>query len=156
MALSLAAELCTYLGSQTLSSSMTFTPAAAGGNLFATFLPDQPDLAAVVMERGGLPPVMMLNGAEPPAGVSKLDQPLVQVRVRSAMTDFLTGEALTQSIFGALHNIWEKVLNPGGALFHLIYAMQSPVYLGASPTTDARQRHEWSQNFRILVENAQR
>ena len=150
-ALSLGAELCTYLQGQTLSTTLNFSGAGTK-NLFATFMPDEPDLAAVVIERGGLPPLMMLESNP----FSKLDQPVVQVRVRAGMTDFTDGNALIESIFKALHNLSEVTLNAGHAFFHLIMAMQSPAYLGIAPVTDARQRHTWAMNFRILWENDQR
>ena len=149
--LSLGDEIALYLQGQTLSTPLNFD-GAGEINLFSTFMPDEPDLAAVVIERGGLPPLMMLQDNP----FSKLDQPVVQVRVRASMQGYADGNALIESIFKALHNLSEIVLNPGHALFHLIYAMQSPVYLGTSPTTDARQRHMWSINFRLLWENDQR
>lgn len=149
MTLTLGDEICTYL--EGVSSLGLNFDGAGTINLFSTLLPDTPDQAVAVIERGGLPPVMVLTGW-PPVGESKLDQPVFQVRIRSGMTGYLAGNTLAQGVYSALQGICETTINAGGALFHLITAQQSPVYLGR----DARERHEWSQNFFVMWENDQR
>lgn len=155
--LSLGDEIVTYLqGLSTLSTPLNFD-GAGDINLFSSLLPDEPDLAVAVLERGGLPPVMTLTGAPTggsAAAESKIGQPVFQVRVRSGMEGYVVGNALMQSVFKALHGINETVLNgsPNG-LFHLIAAMQSPVYLGRGESVDKRQRHNWSVNFRVIWDN---
>jgi hypothetical protein len=147
MSLSLGDEICTYLQGQGLG--LNFNQAGTI-NLFSSLLPDSPDFAAAVIERGGLPPIMVLTGGGGPE--SKLDQPVVQIRARSGMQGYLVGNTMVEGIFKALQGVVETTLNPGGATFHLIRAQQSPVYLGR----DDRQRHEWSQNYFIMWENDQR
>lgn len=147
MALSLAEDLATYLEGQSIGLNYN---GAGTINCFVSLLPDQPDLAAAIIERGGLPPVMWLTGG----GVyeSHIDNPTVMVRVRASMGSYNDGHTLIQNIYKALHGVTETTLNAGGALFHLIAAMQYPTYLGR----DERQRHEWSQNYRVIYENPNR
>ena len=82
----------------------------------------------------------------PPVNESKLDQPIFQVFTRSGMTGYNAGNTLMQGVFGALQGLVELNLNPGGAWFHLIASMQSPMYLGR----DKKERHQWSQNYRVM------
>ena len=146
MAYSVGDELCMYLQAQSVGNFN----GVGTVNLFSTLMPDQPDLAACVIERGGLPALLTLTGQNGPE--SKFDQPTVMVRVRSGMDGYAAGNNLAQLIYKTLQGVTETTLNAGGSLFHLIVALQFPMYLGR----DERQRHMWSQNFRIMVENAQR
>jgi Bacteriophage minor capsid protein len=144
---SLGDELCIYMQSQGVGNFN------GGGtiNLYSSLLPDQPDLAAAVIERGGLPPLRTLTGG--PLPESKFDQPTVMIRVRSGMNGYSDGNSLAQLIYGTLQGLYEQVLNPpSGMFFHLISALQYPTYLGR----DERERHLWSQNFRVWIENSQR
>lgn len=151
---SLGDELCIYLQGQGLGLNFNGTGTI---NLFSSLLPDQPDLGVAVIERGGLPPLLTMTGVSgqgyTPAPESKIDCPTVMIRVRSGMTSsYTTGQALTQSIYKTLQGITETTLNAGGMFFHLITALQYPIYLGR----DERERHLWSQNFRVMIENDQR
>jgi hypothetical protein len=153
---SLGDEICIYLQGKGLGLNFD---GPGSINCFSSLLLDQPDTAVAVIERGGLMPVTWLTGPGshtttpmPATNESKLDQPVVQVFTRSAMTGYLVGNTLAEGVFGALQGIVETVLNTGGALFHLIVALQSPTYLGR----DEKERHQWSQNFRIQWENGQR
>jgi hypothetical protein len=148
MSLSLGDEICTYL--QGLGIGLNFNGPGTI-NLFSSNMPDEPEQAAACYERGGLPSVMWLTGQNALAE-SLIDQPILQVRVRSAMQGYVAGTTLTQSIFKALQGVTETVLNGGGALFHLIRSQQSPIYMGR----DEKQRHQWSQNFFIIWDNDQR
>ncbi len=143
MVLSLGDEICTYLQGEGLG--LNFDTGTV--NLFSTLLPDKPDLAAAVIERGGLPPLLVMG-----VPISKFDQPVVQIRTRSGMTGYTAGNSLTQSIFKALQGICETTINAGGSLFHLIRAQQSPIYLGR----DLQERHTWSQNYLVWWTNNQR
>jgi hypothetical protein len=149
-------EICEYLQSQSIGLNFN---GAGTINCFSSLLPDQPDLAVAVIERGGLAPVSWLTGPGtrsttfvPPVNESLLDQPVVQIFTRSGMTGFTPGYTLAQDVFGVLHGTVEQTLNPGGTLFHLISAMQSPMYLGR----DEKERHRWSQNYHIMWENVER
>lgn len=149
---SLGDELCIYLQGQGIGLNFN---GAGTVNLYSTLMPDQPDLAAAVIERGGLPPLRTLTGG--PVGntlpESKFDQPTVMIRVRSGMTGYAAGNTLAQNIYKKLQGVYETNLNGTGTMFfHLITAMQYPIYLGR----DERQRHMWSQNFRVWIENDQR
>lgn len=146
---SLGDEIAVYLQAQSLGLNFN---GAGTINMFSTLLPDQPDLAACVIERGGLPTVMWLTGTNPRVNESKLDRPVFQIRVRSGMTGYTAGNTLTEGIFSSLQGITEQVLNMGGSFFHLIASLQSPVYLGR----DLKERHEWSQNYQTWWENGQR
>lgn len=155
MTMSLGDEICSYLQDQPTLNLNFDDPGTV--NLFSSLLPDKPDVAAAIIERGGLPPVMWLTGSGGASTVrhneSKLDQPVFQVFVRSGMTGYTAGNTLTQGIYGALQGIVETIINPpSGALFHLISSMQSPMYLGR----DLKERHQWSQNFFVQWENNQR
>lgn len=151
MANSLGDELCLFL--QTQGIGLNFN---GGGtiNLFSTLLPDQPDLGVAVIERGGLPPLRTLTGG--PVGhtlaESKFDQPTVMIRVRSGMNGYTAGNSMAQNVYSKLQGLYETTLNSGGMFFHLITALQYPTYLGR----DGRERHMWSQNFRVWIENDQR
>lgn len=154
--LSLAAEICTYLEGLALPVALNFD-GVGETNLFATFLPDTPDLAVVVMERGGMAPLTTLVGgvgSGPRVPESKLDRPNVQIMTRCPSGDFVTGNQLAEAVFGALQGVGETYLNgPTHAYFHWIFALQSPQYLGQM---GGRERHLWSQNLRVLWTNPQR
>lgn len=153
--LSLAAEICTYLQNQPLPSPLNFDGAGTK-NCFATFLPDTPDLAVVVMERGGTSSLSSLvggvgTGARLPEG--NTERPNLQIMTRCGATDFLTGNALMEAVFGALNGLGEQYLNGNtNAYFHWIFNLQSPVYLGQM---GGRERHLWSVNFRVMWDNPQ-
>jgi hypothetical protein len=153
---SLGDEFCIYLQGQGLGLNFN---GAGTINCFSSHLLDQPDVAVAVLERGGIRPVTWLTGPGshattfvPPVNESLLDQPVVQIFTRSSMTGYNAGNTLAEGVFGALQGVVEQVLNVGGALFHLVEAMQSPMYLGR----DHKERHQWSQNFRVMWENTQR
>lgn len=154
--MSLGDEICTYLQAQSLGLNFDGSGTI---NCFSSHLPDQPDLAVAVIERGGLPTVMWLTGPAyqsttyvPPVNESLFDQPGFQVFVRSGMTGYNAGNTMMQGVFKALQGVVEATLNSGGALFHLISSLQSPMYLGR----DEKERHQWSQNYHVQWENSQR
>lgn len=152
MANSLATEIALYL--QGSGIGLNFN---GGGtiNCFVSLLPDKPDQAAAIIERGGMAPIMVLTGKASGTGQTaemKLDQPVVQILVRGSMTGFTSANTLTENIFSKLQGVNETTLNTSGAFFHLIQAMQSPVYIGR----DNKERHQWSQNYHIMWENPQR
>lgn len=151
MANSLGDEICLYL--QTQSIGLNFDGVGTV-NLYSSLMPDQPDLSVAIIERGGLPPLRTLTGG--PAGhtlpESKFDQPTMMVRVRSGMQGYTAGNTMAQNVYKALQGVYETTLNMGGMFFHLISALQYPTYLGR----DERERHMWSQNFRVWIENDQR
>jgi hypothetical protein len=156
MSLSLGDEICTYLQGQSIGLNFN---GAGTINCFSTLLPDQPDLAVAIIERGGLPTVTWLTGPGgrsttfvPPVNESLLDRPVFQVFTRSGMTGYTAGNTLVQKVFKALQGVVEETLNAGGSLFHLILSMQSPMYLGR----DEKERHQWAQNFQVMWENEQR
>lgn len=154
--MSLGDEICTYLQGQSLGLNFSGSGTV---NLFSSLMPDMPDLAVSVVERGGLSTVMRLTGTPsstttylPPYNESILDRPVFQVFIRSGMTGYTAGNTTVQGVFRALQGLTEVVLNPGGSLFHLIASMQSPMYLGR----DIKERHQWSQNFSVMWNNEQR
>jgi hypothetical protein len=155
-ALSLGAEIATYLASQSpLSDGTTLIFSDAGTkNLFVAGVPDTaqtPELAAWILENPGMSPVNTLVGAGAPD--AKMDRPNIQVRVRAPSGGYVTGNALINAIYGALQNVGEQILNPpNGAFFHLINALQSPGYLAR----DELERHNWSLNLAIIWNNDQR
>ena len=154
MANSLGDELCIYLQSQGIGLNFN---GAGTINLFSSLLPDEPDAGVAVIERGGLPPLRTLTGgpAGTPSGAlpeSKFDQPTVMIRVRAGMNGYVSGNKMAQDVYKTLQGLYERTLNSGGMFFHLITALQYPTYLGR----DQRERHMWSQNFRVWIENNQR
>jgi len=151
VALSLGEEIATYLQRQSLSTDLNYD-GSGDINLFVTQLPDQPDLAVAIIERGGLAPMTTLTGGG--AAESRLDRPRIQIRVRSGMGagQYDAGQSLAQSVYWALQGINETILNPpNGQLFHLIEAVQPPQYLGREIE---RERNQWSQSFQIWWDNA--
>lgn len=153
MALSVAGEICLYLQD---SASIGNYDGAGTINLFDTFLPDEPDLAACVSPRPGVAPVSIMTGTPQPVGSlpqSRLAfaRPNVQIQTRSGADDYDGGLALANAIFGALHGLNELFLNGvGHAYFHWIEAMQSPAYLGI---LGGRDRHLWSFNMHVWWED---
>lgn len=150
---SLGDEICIYLQSKSVGNFN----GVGTINLYSSILPDQPDLAAAIIERGGLPPLRTLTGgpAGTPSGAlpeSRFDQPTIMVRVRAGMQGYTDGNALAQKVYKELQGLYERQLNTGGMYFHLITALQYPAYLGR----DERERHLWSQNFRVWIDNNQR
>lgn len=151
--LSLGAEIATYLQGFTPTLGLNFSNPGAI-NLFVDSLPDTaatPDLAAAVLERGGLPPIMTLTGGDQTL-VNKLDRPQVQIRVRAAMGGYVAGNTLVNGIMGALQGVANTAITSGGQVFTLIMMQQSPVYLGR----DERERHNWSLNTHAWYQNSQR
>jgi hypothetical protein len=151
--LTLAQEIATYLTGQTLSTALSYNPGTTGSNLFASFLPDQPDTAVAVIERGGVGTLATLTagGALPE---SRFERAVFQIRMRTGNSagDYAAGFALAESIYWTLQGLTELTLNPpDGQYFHLITAVQPPQYLGREIT---RERHAFSQNFNAWFENA--
>ena len=153
MANSLGDEICLYLQGQGIGLNFNGVGTI---NLFSSLLPDQPDLGVAVIERGGIPPLLTMTGVTgqgyTTAPESKIDQPTVMIRVRAGMSDYVNGQLMTQNVYSKLQGITEQTLNVSGMFFHLITALQYPMYLGR----DERQRHLWSQNYRMMIENDQR
>lgn len=151
--LSLAECLTTYLGSIP-GLGLTYNPDAVtpASTVFADFLPDSPVQAVAVLERAGAETRLTMTGMGQPQ--SLLDQPVVQIRVRSGPDDYATGNTLMQQVWGALQGLSETYLpdQASGMLFHLITATGYPAYLGV----DVQERHEWSVSLRVLLENTQR
>lgn len=122
----------------------------AGVNIFAGLMPDEPDKAVGVFERPGQKPLGTLTGTG--AGVSLLDRPLLQIRVRSTMNDYLGANTLMQQVWGNLQWIANQAVPSGGMFFLLFDASGSPMFLGQ----DTRQRPEWSLNLNVMLQNTQR
>lgn len=149
--LSLDAEITTYLQSQALPVGLNFNGAGTI-NLFASTLPDSPDTAVGVHLTGGMLPVMTLTGLS--ATESAIDRSTFQIVVRVAPNQYTTGNALIQGIYKSLQGITETRINGGtNTLFHLITALQPPVYLGRGENVDKRQRHVWSQNYLAWIDD---
>lgn len=155
-ALSLSAEITTYLQGLSLPTALNFD-GVGDVNLFATLLPDTPDVAVAVIPRPGIAPVSILTGKTPGVGGSsqptlKFARPRIQVMTRVGASDYVAGNALAEAIFGALHGLNELYLNGNtNAYFHWIEAVQSPAYLG---DTGGRERHLWAQNMSVWWEDS--
>ena len=119
-------------------------------NCFVGILPDSPDQCVAIFERPGQAPILTMTGQS--QAESLLDQPAVQIRVRTAPADYVAGNTLMQGVYKVFQGFVESALNVGGLYFHLITALGSPLYLGQ----DVRQRHEWSQTFRTIYDDTQR
>lgn len=154
-ALPLGAEIATYLQAQSLPTALNFNGAGTV-NLFATLLPDTPDVAVAVIPRPGIPPVSIMTGHTPGVGGSSqprlaFARPRIQIMTRVGPGDYLVGNTLAEALFGALHGLNELYLNGNThAYFHWIEAVQSPAYLGDS---GGRERHFWTQNFSVWWED---
>lgn len=155
MSLSLSAEIATYLEGLSLPTSLNFDGVGTV-NLFATLLPDAPDVAVAVIPRPGIAPVSIMTGKTPGSGGSSqprlaFARPRISVMTRVGSSDYVAGNALAEAIFGALHGLNETYLNGNtNAYFHWIEAVQSPAYLG---DTGGRERQLWSQAFSVWWED---
>lgn len=145
-----AESICLYL--ETTDLNLNFS-GAGQKNLIVNWIPDgpeYPDTIVSVFERSGLPTRLTMTGMGQPQ--SLLDQPVVQIRVRAAQGEYVAGNTLMQQVWGNLNGLSEVELPTGGLLFHLLNANGFPQYLGR----DVQQRHEWSLNLHVIVENTQR
>lgn len=117
-------------------------------DLFAGRMPDQPDACLVVYERGGLDPLMVMG-----SDTINVERPGFQVCVRDS--SYASGEAKAYQAFALLEGLTEVQLvpgTPGGAVYKLIHATQSPFHTGL----DDNQRHLFSQNYLVMWENPAR
>jgi hypothetical protein len=145
--MSLGTELAVYLQTQGLGNFN----GAGTINLFVSLLPDTPDQAVAIFERGGYPPTIWQTGGGQEE--SKIDNPVVQIRVRDDISEYNRAYTTANAIYGALQGINNTRINsPTDQLFLLIDAQQSPEYIGR----DVKQRHEFTQNFRIQFQNLAR
>lgn len=143
--LSLAEEIATYLQGQGLGLNFNGSGTV---NLFVSLLVDQPDAAVGIIEGAGPAPVVTQTGTS--AAESKIDRATIRVHTRGPIVGYLTSHSTAQSIYKALQGVNETHLNgSSNALFHLIEAIQSPVYMGR----DDKERHLWSQNFLVWWDN---
>lgn len=151
MAQSPGDEIITYLAVQlNAAATLGLTSWATGKTLFNTVVPEQPDMAIGLLERPGFRPFMTMTGGG--LAESKTDQPVFQLLVRGPQQDYTSAFTLAMACFKALEGVSETTLVAGGATWHLIEALQSPAHLGR----DEKQRHQYSQNFRAIVENVWR
>lgn len=109
--------------------------------IFVGHMPAEPDTAVMILASGG----------PPTAGRYGYDEPAVQLLVRGPRYDRRPAKALADSLYGALQNLHQVVLDDGGAdEAHVVrcLAQQShPVDLGR----DENERHELSINFVLRV-----
>jgi hypothetical protein len=156
-ALTLPGEICTYL--QNVGTTTTPLIYSSGGerNLYVGSMPDAgttanpvPDLCVAVIQRPGLTPLGVLQGQTGNATALKFARPAVQILTRAGQAQYQAGDQLAESIFGTLHGLSDIVLNSGGALFHRLWALSSPAYLGQ---TGGRERHLWSLNMETWWED---
>jgi hypothetical protein len=96
-----------------------------------------PHQAVFVMASGGPAPLAYAGGS-----AVELDEPSVQVRVRSNPGDYAGGYALRTSVRNALHH------QPLTADYIDIGLLQEPLYLGE----DEAGHHEWSINLKLQFE----
>ncbi len=149
--LSVSANIAEYLQSVT-ALGLNFNGAGTV-NCFVGLLNDTPDQLVAIFERPGMAPLPVLAGNNSSVNTGLLDQPIIQIRVRSASGSYEAGNTLMQGVYKALEGVTEQLVPAStGLFFHLMLAQGFPAYLGL----DVRQRHEWSQNYRVILENSQR
>ena len=146
--LSLCGSIAAYL--ETITDLNLNFDGAGAVNLFAGFIPDEPDQMVAVLERPGAATLLTFTGNSQPQ--SLLDQPVVQIRTRAATGAFVTGNTLTQQVWGNLQGLSNIQLPTGGMKFLLLTATGYAAYLG----TDTRNRPEWSVTLRVILSNTQR
>lgn len=143
--LSFGDELCQYLAATMVSPSLTY-----GTNLFSGRLQDTPDLQAAIWVGPGAAPPLALGG--PTAPIVKVDEPNVQVMVRGTLNGYAAAETMIQAIYKVLHSLDQVTLITNGLVVKASWAVQAPGYIGR----DEAQRHLFVQNFKMLIENANR
>ena len=110
-----------------------------GTDLFAAFMPDQPNNCIALFEYAGSPMELTMGDDDP-----VLERPGLQVKVRN--TDYQTGKAKIDDTVDALHGLANQTLS--NTRYLLIKANQSPESMGL----DANWRSEFVVNFSVLKE----
>lgn len=110
----------------------------AGTNLFAGPVrapgTGVPDKAVFVLATGGAPPIPYMDGT-----LQDYQRSIVQIRVRSDLEDFPTGQTLARSVRDFLHKI------TGTSYTDIRVRETEPNYLGP----DELGHHEWSVNLEM-------
>lgn len=96
-----------------------------GTNLFAGFLPEQPDVAVVVHETGGRGPDVAMGNV---AGVIAMEWPSVQVVCRGLASDYAAPRSKAHDVFKLLQGLPQRAIN--GTQYHWGQARQSPFLMG--------------------------
>lgn len=104
-------------------------------NLFAAYLPAEPDDVVVVYDTGGFEPDYYLPTAVP----------TFQIYVRSS--DYSTGKDKVDEIVELLHRHANLELVSNGNYFYYITLMGEPTHIGR----DENERDEFSINIRTLI-----
>lgn len=120
---------------------LTYRPTSTGGNVFLDWMPDDPNVAVAFMTQPGRPQL----------GKGAHDFPDVQALVRGAPYDAEGAHALAQAICDAFHcrpaSTWAAGTDHEVWVIGCTAAQSSPVPIGR----DARERPEYSLNFRLTV-----
>lgn len=123
---------------------VTFDETGVTGNTFIDTMPSTPDLAVAVTGSGA-------NPKAPGTGHLPLDEPTVQIRVRSIRFDPRPGKTLAWAIYHRLVNLHATVLDPGGDA-EVYVTRTTAVQSGpASIGRDANDRPEFVINLAFLV-----
>lgn len=137
----LETALARYLAQH--EADVMFDEAGQNGNMFVDTMPSGPDLAVAITGTGGVPWVG--HGSHP------VDEPTVQIRVRSIRFDPRPGKQLAWAIYHRLVGMTRTTLDAGGdaeTYVSRILAMQTgPASIGR----DSNDRHEFVINFAIRV-----
>lgn len=115
----------------------TYDPDGGGGDIFLAAMPDSPHLAISLTRQ---------PGAESDALFS-YDEPIIQVTVRGHPSGPVTGEALAEAVYSALHGLGSRRLAGGSWLVLSVGTQGGPIYGGR----DASGRDEWIVNLRMEV-----
>lgn len=134
----ISAALARHLDAQITGLSYA-APGSTGGNVYADWMPDEPDRAVAVMTGQPLPQLTR----------QATDLPQMQVLVRDRKSR--DGEALARAVYSALTCMRRATLAAGTDDEVLVLgctaAQSGPVSIGR----DAVDRHEWSINFSLRV-----
>ncbi len=135
----LSTEIAQYLAAQ---GEGTFDETGVTGDIFICTLPSTPDQCIAIYPQGG-----------PPAdGKLGYDSPGCQIVVRST-TDPRPGLERAMRIYNLLHGFHHGRFIAGGTWVVSCLGVQSgPVPIGQ----DGNNRHEFSLNFNLEVENTAR
>lgn len=117
----------------------TQSVATTGTNLFKSEMPSTPDELVTLFQTAGGPPVHAM-GVGP--GNAQVEQPHVQVRVRSGRPD--SAHKLAQDVYHALDGLGPVTIN--GVVYHNVFALQSPFFLDQDETG----RYVYGCNFEIV------
>lgn len=139
--MNLETALARYLAANV--TDVDFDETGVTGNTFTDSMPDAPALAVAITGSGGIP--WAGHGSLP------VDEPTVQIRVRSERFDPRPGKKLAWAIYHALVGMTATTLDPGGDAEVYVSRCLALQTGPASIGRDGNDRPEFVVNFAFRV-----